>query len=99
MVVCIKQRGCCWLAQAGCLTDIEVETGNVMSHQICTNRVQSSHVNSHRRMPLRLITISEDNKIYVTAKTGRLLDFSCFRFFCADFESAIKFTHSLSSLI
>jgi hypothetical protein len=53
---------------SGCLTEIEVETAKVMSHQICTNRVQSSHVNSHRRMPLRLITISEDNRIYITAK-------------------------------
>jgi hypothetical protein len=66
---------------SGCLTEIEVETANIMSHQICSNRVQSSHINSNRRMPLRLITISEDNRIYVTAKredcwTSRAFDFS-----------------------
>jgi hypothetical protein len=66
---------------SGCLTEIEVETANVMSHQICANRIQSTHVNSQRRMPLRLITISEDNKIYVTAKredcwTSHAFDFS-----------------------
>jgi WD40 repeat protein len=66
---------------AGRLTDIDVETANVMSHQICVNGVQSSHVNSHRRMPLRLITIGEDNRIYVTARrencwTSQAVDFS-----------------------
>jgi len=65
----------------GCLTDIEVETTNVISHQICANQVQSSHINSPRRMPLRLITISEDNRVYITAKRGdcwtsQVVDFS-----------------------
>jgi hypothetical protein len=52
----------------GRLTDIEVETANVIFHQICANQVLSAHVDSHRRMPLRLITTSEDNRIYVTAR-------------------------------
>jgi len=66
---------------SGRLTEIDVETANVVSHQICANRVQSTHANSPRRMPLRLITISEENKIYVTAKredcwTSHAFDFS-----------------------
>lgn len=60
------------VSAAGRLTDIEVDTVNVVSHQICANGVQSSHVNSHRRMPLKLITVSEDNKIYITARRGDL---------------------------
>jgi WD40 repeat protein len=69
------------ISASGCLTEIEVEIPNVISHQICANRVQSSHVNSHRRMSLRLITNSEDNNIYITAKrqdcwTSQAFDFS-----------------------
>jgi Sterol-sensing domain of SREBP cleavage-activation len=69
------------VSATGRLVDIEVETGNVTSHQICANRVRSAHTNSHRRMPLRVITISEDNRIYVSARrencwTTQALDFS-----------------------
>jgi WD40 repeat protein len=69
------------VSAAGCLTDIEVETAHVISHQICTTGVQSAHVNSHRRMPLRLITVSKDNVVYVTARredrwTSHALNFS-----------------------
>jgi hypothetical protein len=69
------------VSASGCLSEVEVETANVTSHQICAHRVQSSHVNSHRRMPLRLITVGEDNRIYVTARredcwTSQAVDFS-----------------------
>jgi hypothetical protein len=69
------------VSAAGCLTDIEVETAIVISHQICTNGVQSARVNSHRRMPLRLITVGKDNVVYVTVRredcwTSHALTFS-----------------------
>jgi hypothetical protein len=65
----------------GRLADIEVESGNVTFHQICTDRVQSSTTSSYKRMPLRVITISEDNKIYISARrdnywTTQNLEFS-----------------------
>ncbi len=69
------------VSASGYLTDIEVETANVQSHQICASVIQSSQVNSYRRMPLRLITVTKDNRIYVTARreegwTSHVLEFS-----------------------
>ncbi|KAF4628935.1 hypothetical protein G7Y89_g9211 [Cudoniella acicularis] len=66
---------------SGALADIDVETGNVLSHQISATPIRASHISSHRRMPLRLITISEDEKINITVKredcwTSQALQFS-----------------------
>ncbi|KAE8443978.1 hypothetical protein EG329_001202 [Mollisiaceae sp. DMI_Dod_QoI] len=66
---------------SGSLADVDIETGSVLSHQICSNPLRSSHVSSHRRMPLRLITISKDEKINITVKregswTSQALHFS-----------------------
>ncbi|KAH8674483.1 sterol-sensing domain of SREBP cleavage-activation-domain-containing protein [Tricladium varicosporioides] len=52
----------------GLLTDINVETGNFISHQICNTPIRASHITAHKRSPLRLITISEDEKISITVK-------------------------------
>jgi hypothetical protein len=66
---------------SGLLVDIDVETGAVLRHQISTNPIRSSHISSHRRLPLRLITISEGEKINITVKrdhswTSQVLQFS-----------------------
>jgi hypothetical protein len=65
----------------GLLVDIDVETGAVLRHQISTNPIRSSHISSHRRLPLRLITLSEGEKINITVKrehswTSQVLHFS-----------------------
>lgn len=52
----------------GNLADIDSESGLVTFHQICTKKIRSSQLNSRRRIPLRLITITEDDEIYFTVK-------------------------------
>ena len=66
---------------SGLLVDIDVETGAVLRHQISTSPIRSSHISSHRRLPLRLITLSEGEKINITVKrehswTSQVLQFS-----------------------
>ena len=52
----------------GLLIDAETGIAKVTAHQICANQIRSSHLSSNRPVPLRLISVTENDEIYSTVK-------------------------------
>lgn len=50
----------------GILVKVEGKAEDVILHQICARQIRSSHLISHRHDPLRLISVTEDDEIYIT---------------------------------
>ena len=52
----------------GILVEVDGKAEDVILHQICSKQIRSSHLISHRHEPLRLISVTEDDEIYITVK-------------------------------
>lgn len=52
----------------GQLVEVAGKAEDTILHQICARQIRSSHLTSHRHDPLRLISVTEDDEIYMTVK-------------------------------
>ncbi|KFZ08945.1 hypothetical protein V502_09049 [Pseudogymnoascus sp. VKM F-4520 (FW-2644)] len=52
----------------GVLIEVGGKAEDAIVHQVCAKQIRSSHLISHRHEPLRFISVTEDDEIYMTVK-------------------------------
>lgn len=52
----------------GVLIEVGGKAEDAIVHQVCAKQIRSSHLISHRHDPLRFISVTEDDEIYMTVK-------------------------------